>query len=66
MARSYTIRSGCSFRRDDGSLATGGESIELEDDVAAAHAEKVEPVVAVPPEEPGEGEAEPAEPPAEA
>jgi hypothetical protein len=44
MARSYTIRSGCSFRRDDGSLATGGDTIELEDDVASAHAEKLEPV----------------------
>jgi hypothetical protein len=44
MARKYIIRSGCSFRLDDGSLATGGEVIELEDDVATAHADKVEPV----------------------
>jgi len=46
MARPYTIRSGCSFRLADGSLATGGDTIELEDDVAQAHAEKLEPVKA--------------------
>jgi hypothetical protein len=60
MARAYTIRSGCSFRRDNGSLATGGDTIELEDDVATAHAEKIEPVADEP-----QAEA-PADPPAEA
>jgi hypothetical protein len=44
MARAYIIRSGCSFRCDNGSLATGGDTIELEDDVASAHAEKLAPV----------------------
>jgi hypothetical protein len=42
--KTYRIRSGCSFVRDDGSIATGGEEIELEDDVAAVHAKKIEPV----------------------
>jgi hypothetical protein len=41
-----TIRGGCSFRMPDGSLKTGGDQIELEDDVAQAHADKLEPLPA--------------------
>lgn len=41
-----TIRSGAAFRLDDGTLATGGQEIELGDDVAAAHADKLEPLPA--------------------
>ncbi len=40
--RTYTIRTGCSFRLHDGTLRTGGQEIELEDDVAQAHADKIE------------------------
>jgi hypothetical protein len=46
MARAYRIRSGCSFRLADGSLKTAGEPIDLDDDVARDHADKLEPVQA--------------------
>lgn len=48
--RSYTIRTGASFVTTDAEgkpvTLTGGQTIELEDDVAAAHADKVDPVQA--------------------
>lgn len=46
MARPYLIRSGCSFRLADGSLKTAGDLIDLDDDVARDHADKLEPVQA--------------------
>lgn len=46
MPRLYTIRTGCAFRQADGSKLTGGQQIELEDDVARDHAEKLEPLPA--------------------
>jgi hypothetical protein len=42
MLRTYTIRTGCSFRLHDGTLRTGGEEIDLEDDVAQIHADKID------------------------
>jgi len=53
--KTYTITSG-SFRRDDGSVANTGETIELEDDVAALHASQIQPVTAAPAAEPGHSE----------
>ncbi|MEY2891164.1 MAG: hypothetical protein RJA98_1072 [Pseudomonadota bacterium] len=50
MGKLYTIRAGASFRGDGNKLLTGGDQIELEDDVATAHADKVDLV-------PGQGEA---------
>jgi hypothetical protein len=44
MARKYLIRAGCAFTLGGGLVATGGEEIELEDDVAATHADKLEPL----------------------
>lgn len=44
MARGYTVRPGHSFDMGGGKTAGAGEVIELEDDVAAAHAERVDPV----------------------
>jgi hypothetical protein len=44
----HRIRSGCRFRLPDGTLRTEGDVIELDDDVAQAHADKLEAV----PEEP--------------
>ncbi len=43
MAKKYIIRSGSSFRLDDVTVLHGGEVIELEDDVAALHADKIDP-----------------------
>lgn len=40
--RSYLIKSGFSFRIDADTVLTGGSTINLEDDVARVHAEKVE------------------------
>lgn len=54
MAREYIVRTGASFRRNDGSLATGGDRIELEDDVAELWRHSVDPVT--------EGEAAPPAP----
>ena len=42
MARTYLIRGGASFLLGDGSVKTGGDTIELEDDVARIHADKIE------------------------
>lgn len=42
MPKQYKIRDGFTFRGDDGQLSTGGDTIELEDDVAAQHAHKLE------------------------
>ena len=42
----YTINGGFSFLDSDGSTKTGGDTIELSDDVAAAHSEKVTPLEA--------------------
>jgi len=38
----YRIRDGHTFRVSDKKVLTGGDTIELEDDVAATFAEKVE------------------------
>lgn len=43
MGRPYRIRDGFAFVLDD-KRVTGGERIVLEDDVAAMHAEKIEPI----------------------
>jgi len=40
----YRIRPGASFRLPDGTLATEGDVIALDSDVAANHAGKVEPI----------------------
>jgi hypothetical protein len=42
MARTYTIRPGFSFRLSDTDIRAGGDTIELEDDVAALHREKLD------------------------
>lgn len=44
MAHPYRIRTGAAFRQADGSLLSGGDVIELDDDVAQAHADKLDPV----------------------
>jgi hypothetical protein len=54
MLKTYRIRSGCSFRLDDTTVRTGGETIELEDDVAASHADKIEPVEQAPADPPAD------------
>jgi hypothetical protein len=46
--KAYLIRAGAAFVLADGSRATGGQLIELDDDVAQAHADKLEPVQEVP------------------
>ena len=43
MAKLYTIVRG-TFRESDGSLKVAGQVIELEDDVAASHTDRIEPV----------------------
>jgi hypothetical protein len=40
----YKILPGNSFRDTDGSVKTGGELIDLDEDAARIHADKVEPV----------------------
>jgi hypothetical protein len=45
MARRYRILAGNTFDLGAGRTAGAGEEIELEDDVAKAHAHRVEPVV---------------------
>ena len=40
----YRIKPGASFRDSDDSIKTGGQTIELSQDVAALHADKVEPL----------------------
>jgi len=42
--RAYLIRSGCRFRTADGQVKSAGDVIELDDDVAQVHADKLEPV----------------------
>jgi hypothetical protein len=47
MAKTYTIRAGASFCVEGGmalEIRTGGQTIELDDDVAALHADKLEPL----------------------
>lgn len=51
MARAYKIRDGHAFVLD-GHRMHGGERIVLEDDVAAMHADKIDPID-------GDGEAKP-------
>lgn len=46
--RAYLIRSGCRFRTADGQVKSAGDVIELDDDVAQVHADKLEPVQAEP------------------
>jgi hypothetical protein len=48
MPKKYIIRAGFTFRGDDGQLAAGGDTIELEDDVAKLHAHKLEPAEEAP------------------
>lgn len=38
----YTIRSGCSFKQPDGTTLAAGDEIELPDDVANSHADKLD------------------------
>ena len=40
----YRIRQGESFRDSDGTIKTGGHTIELPDDMAALHLDKVKPL----------------------
>jgi hypothetical protein len=42
MSKKYRIRDGFTFRGDNGAVIGGGDVIELEDDVAALHAHKLE------------------------
>lgn len=42
MPKKYTIRDGFSFIDENNDVKTGGAVIELEDDVAANHAHKLE------------------------
>ena len=42
----YRIKPGNSFLDVDGKIKTGGDTIDLSDDAAAAHAEKIEPCAA--------------------
>ena len=42
MPKKYTIREGFSFVDDSNEVKHGGEIVELEDDVAANHAHKLE------------------------
>ena len=42
MARKYMIRDGFSFIGDNNEVKSGGEIVELDDDVAANHAHKLE------------------------
>jgi hypothetical protein len=44
----YRIRSGYRFRLPDGALKTAGDVIELDDDVAQMHVDKLEPVAEEP------------------
>jgi hypothetical protein len=40
----FRIKPGASFRDSDDSIKTGGQTIELPPDMAAQHADKVEPL----------------------
>jgi len=62
--RAYVIRSGCRFRTADGQVKVAGDVIELDDDVAQVHTEKLE-LVEPAPAEPDATEASPEGPPAE-
>jgi len=53
--RAYLIRSGCRFRTADGQVKVTGDVIELDDDVAQLHAEKLEPAEPAPAEPDTEG-----------
>lgn len=44
MRKKYTIREGFTFVNHDQTVSVGGDIIELDDDVAAQHAHKLEPV----------------------
>lgn len=39
----YIVRGGCAFVLADGTRAEGGQEVELEDDIALIHADKIEP-----------------------
>lgn len=43
--KKYRVMSGERFVFDGGKVAVGGDIIELEDDVAAAHAARVSPIL---------------------
>lgn len=47
--KKYIVRTGHRFRRDDGSLALPGDTIELDASVAAMHSERCYPVPAAAP-----------------
>jgi hypothetical protein len=53
--RAYLIRSGCRFRTADGQVKVAGDVIELDDDVAQVHADKLEAVEPAPAEHDTEG-----------
>lgn len=40
--KAYRIRSGCAFKIDALTVKNGGDVIELEDDIAQLHADKLE------------------------
>lgn len=42
----YTIRGGYTFKEADGSTKSGGQTIELDDEMAKLHADKIDPVQA--------------------
>ena len=48
----YRIRQGQSLRDSDGTIKTGGDAIELPDDMADLHRDKVEPLTPSPQAEP--------------
>ena len=50
MAKDYLIRDGFSFVESDGTVITGGDTIELPDDVAAEHLHKLVLIDPVAPE----------------
>lgn len=54
MAQTYRIRSGAQFLLHDGTRLGAGELIELEHDVAQAHADKLEHIPAVAADAPAE------------
>jgi len=55
----YLIRPGESFKDSDGSVKTGGMSIELDDEMAKLHAARLQPMLsqAAEPTEPENGQA---------
>lgn len=66
MLKQFMIRAGFSFVMPDGAVLTGGDKIDLEDDVAQQHLHKLEEVPAkVPPKKPATAKTTPPEAPSE-